>query len=255
MRTAAIEADHTPAAAGGAERRRVRPLTLTAVLVAFAILVGLGSWQLQRLGWKTRLLQRVAALQAAKPVPLAGALTRLANGADLDFTRVTTQCPTLEHTPTIRLYALDERGMGYRLITACAVEGGAYRSILVDRGFVPREQADRVRPSRGALDAPVVGVLRRGDAPGWLTPKHTEAVGDWYGRDLPAMAAALQAEAPAPIFLMLESPAPREFGPTPSPLPGEIRNPHLGYAITWFGLAAALVGVYAASLLRPRVRG
>lgn len=255
MTTAAVGkvTERTATAAG--ERGRVRPLTLGAVIVAFCILVGLGTWQLHRLEWKTQLLQRVAALQAAAPLQLSTALDQLAKGADLDFTRVVTRCPSLERTPTLRLYALDDRGMGYRLITACPVEAGPYRSILVDRGFVPRDEVARVRPSDADLRGPVVGVLRQGDKPGWLTPKHTAASADWYGRDLPAMAAELKASAPAPIFLMLESPAPRAFGPAPSPLPGEIRNPHLGYAITWFGLAAALVGVYLATLMRRKGRG
>ncbi len=40
--------------------------------------------------------------------------------------------------------------------------------------------------------------------------------------------------------------------PAPEPLPPAIPNNHLGYAITWFGLAAALAGVYLAMLLRKR---
>ena len=34
----------------------------------------------------------------------------------------------------------------------------------------------------------------------------------------------------------------------PQPLPAEIPNRHLEYALTWFGLAAALACVYAATL-------
>ena len=41
---------------------------------------------------------------------------------------------------------------------------------------------------------------------------------------------------------------------TPAPMPTDIPNNHLSYAITWFGLAAALVGVYAA-LLRKKMQG
>ena len=40
----------------------------------------------------------------------------------------------------------------------------------------------------------------------------------------------------------------------PAPIPTDIPNNHLSYAITWFGLAAALVGVYAALLWR-RLQG
>ena len=77
------------------------------------------------------------------------------------------------------------------------------------------------------------------------------------GRDaralVEAMARALGAERPAPVVLMLESPPPQGFGPRPAPLPVQVSNRHLGYAVTWFGLAAALVGVWLAYVLRkPR---
>ena len=58
------------------------------------------------------------------------------------------------------------------------------------------------------------------------------------------MAHLLSVTDPAPIFLMLESPAPAGFGPKPAPVPLDIPNNHLQYAITWFGLALALAGVY-----------
>jgi len=66
------------------------------------------------------------------------------------------------------------------------------------------------------------------------------------------MAAALHAARPAPVTLMLERPAPEGGLPRPAPVPTNIPNNHLGYAITWFGLAAALVGVYLAMLFRRR---
>ena len=67
------------------------------------------------------------------------------------------------------------------------------------------------------------------------------------------MAAKLKARPiPRLLFLMLESPAPKGFGPTPAPLPTDIPNNHLGYILTWFGLALALLSVYIAKLLRDR---
>lgn len=233
---------------------RGRLAALGAAAVAFAILIGLGVWQLQRLAWKTALIRQVEALQSAEARPLAPVLTRSADAGSAEFTRVWTTCPELERTPTLRLYALREQ-MGYRLITACPVRAGPYRSILVDRGFILREAVSHVEAGADRGETAVVGVLRRGDAPGPFTPAHTGPGADWYGRNIPAMAAELGALAPAPVFLMLERPAPSGFGPTPSALPAEIRNPHLGYALTWFGLAAALLGVcWAAFRRQPRER-
>jgi surfeit locus 1 family protein len=96
----------------------------------------------------------------------------------------------------------------------------------------------------------VVGVLLKGVKSGM--PR--AASGEFFSRDVVAIAAALGAPAPAPVFFMLESPAPRGLGPRPAPVPTNIPNNHLGYALTWFGLAAALIGVYVASLRSRRAR-
>lgn len=220
------------------------------VLVCLAILIGLGVWQLQRLKWKEGALARVAALQAAPARPLADVLNA---AGDLDFVRVRLDCPDLERRPLLRLFAVREGAPGYRLITACPASGGGYSSILVDRGFASFDQATAaMRPGRAALPQPITGVLRRGDKPTFVTPKNRVAENLWYSRDVPAMAAQLHAAVPAPVYLMLERPAPASGLPVPAPVPPDIPNRHLEYALTWFGLAAALIGVYAAMLLRSR---
>ncbi len=232
--------------------RGVRWGLTSVVAVCLAILVGLGTWQVQRLGWKTRLLAQIDALRTAPAEPIEIALRHLDQGGDLDYVRVQGQCPALEQLPTIRLHAIRDGVLGYRLIAACPVEGGPYRSVLVDRGFVSREQADQVVPGATVLDGPIVGVLRKGDAKSVFAPADRPDLRLWYSRNIPAMARMLGAASPAPLFLTLEKPAPKAFGPTPAPLPTDIPNNHLGYAITWFGLAAALLSVYIAMLRRDR---
>ncbi|MGC1301061.1 MAG: SURF1 family protein, partial [Caulobacteraceae bacterium] len=185
----------------------IRPVSLTAVLVCFAILLGLGVWQVKRLAWKEGLLARIAALQSAPPEPLGVVLHRLGDRGEVDFVRVQASCPTLQQTPTLRLYAILDGVMGYRLITACPIEAGPYRSLLVDRGFAPNEQIDQAATPQGSIAGPIVGVLRKPEPHSWTTPVNTPSRGDWRARDLPTMAAALKAVAPAPVFLMLEQPA------------------------------------------------
>jgi surfeit locus 1 family protein len=231
--------------------RRIRPAPALVVLLATALLCGLGVWQVQRLGQKTRQLNQIAALQTAPPEPLSVVLNRLGDRGQVDFVRAQTLCPGLQQSPAVRLYAVIDGQMGRRLITACPIAAGPYRSILVDRGFVVQEQLGQVRPGP-VLDTPVVGVLRRPDGPGWLTPANRPAENDWRWRDIAGMAAALHASAPAPVMLMLERPAPAGVGPRPEALPAEIPNNHLGYALTWFGLAIALVAIWIASLRQPR---
>ena len=231
----------------GPSRRFPIGLTIASV-IGIAILIGLGVWQVKRLHWKEALLAKIAALEAAAPIPVGQALAGGVASTELDFVRVTASCPDIETTPYLKLYAVREVA-GFRLITPCGLSSGPYKTILVDRGFVAQDQVQSLKAGQGRkLDQPIVGVLRKGDVRNFLTPENMPAQGLWYWRDVPAMAASLGVTDAAPTFLMLERPAPLGFGPTPAPIPADIPNNHLQYALTWFGLALSLLGVYLASL-------
>lgn len=238
-----------------AERARPTgfPIGLTiATAVALAILVALGVWQLQRLKWKEALLAHVAALQSAQPQPAGPVLDAAAAGKDVGFTRVSVTCPGLGAAPFLELYGIRDGQAGSRLISACPVDANRYRTVLVDRGFVPDTVS--ARPKIDPADhTPIqlVGVLRVPDKATFVTPKNNLAANHWFSRDVAAMAAALRAPQPAPVFLMAETSSNPEWKAlVPAPLPAEIPNRHLEYAVTWFGLAAALAAVYAAMLWR-----
>jgi surfeit locus 1 family protein len=232
-------------------------LTLT-VAVCLVILLGLGVWQLQRLKWKEGILAHVAALQTARAVDVGPVLDRLARGADVDFTRVTANCPGLASAPFLQLYAIRDQGQGgqagWRLISACPVDSAAYRTILVDRGFIPDtvQARPQIDPAQTAPVA-VTGILRKPDRPSFIAARNRP--GRWFVRDVPAMARALGAPQPAPDFLYAETSSNPAFKPLdPFPLPANIPNRHFEYALTWFGLAAGLLGVYVAALV-ARMRG
>ena len=236
--------------------RRRFPIGLTiATLIAFAILCTLGTWQLQRLAWKRDVIARVEAARTAEPRPLADVLASARAGADVEYAAVEASCPGLASAPWVEVYSLHEGKAGARLVSACRVEAGGWKTILVDRGFVADSISARP-PIDAASAAPLTvrGVLRE---PGRTSAFAAErgAGGQFHARDIAPMAAALKAEAPAPWFLMAETPTNPEWAALrPAPLPVGITNRHLEYAVTWFGLAAALAGVYAAMLwkrLRP----
>jgi surfeit locus 1 family protein len=225
-----------------------------AAAIAFAILIGLGVWQLQRLKWKEALLFHVAQLEAARPQSLEYTLDLLARGRDVEFTRVSVVCPGLAAAPYLEVYDLRDATVGVRLVSACAVEADSYRTILVDRGFIPD-----TAPARPPVDAKdmtpieVVGVLRKPERGNFATPRSRP--GHWYLHEVGGMARALNAPSPAPILLFAESRVnPTIAALTPAPLPVQISNRHLGYALTWFGLAGALAGVYGAAVFK-RMRG
>jgi len=231
------------------------PIGLTvATLIALAMLIGLGVWQLQRLKWKEGLLAHIAALQSASARPIEPVLDALSQGHDVDFTRVSVSCPGLAAAPFVEMYGIIEGEAGARPISACAVSTARYRTVLVDRGFIPDNVTARpnVDPaSRAPLT--VTGVLRKPESGNLFTPPNQAQ--RWYRRDAAGMARQLKAPAPAPYFLMAETVTNPEFKALkPAPLPTEIPNRHFEYALTWFGLAGGLACVYAAALFK-RMRG
>lgn len=229
------------------------PIGLTiAAAIALMILLALGTWQLQRLAWKRDLLTRIEALQEAPARPLAPVLAARAAGQDVDFTRVRVTCPGLATAPYVELYGLREGQAGARLISACPVDGAPYRTVLVDRGFV----ADTIssRPPVDPADrtpVQITGVLRSPEPGNSFSPPNRPD--RWFTRDAAGMASALGAGGAAPVFLMAETSSNPEWkGLAPAPIPAAISNRHMEYAVTWYGLAAALAGVYAAMLLKRR---
>src|SRR4051794_2406613 len=99
-------------------RGRFSLALLLTVGICVAILASLGTWQLQRLGWKERLIARIEALKIAPAEPLPVVLHRLADSVDVEYVRVQAACPDLERRPTIRLYAVRDGMIGYRVIAA-----------------------------------------------------------------------------------------------------------------------------------------
>ena len=225
------------------------PAQHAVALVCFLILIGLGTWQLQRLQWKTGLVAQIAASVSAPPRPLADVL-KPGDADKADYAHVLLDCPTLTATPIVRLYSVGDDGPARRAITACAISAGPYRSILVDRGFL--KGGELTAPAAAAPTRPIVGLLQKPEKTSPFAPVHTAAGQDWYSRDIAGMAKELSAQSPAPVMLLMERPAPAGGDPVPSAAPRTLSNNHLGYALTWYGLAAALAGVYIAFLRRKR---
>jgi surfeit locus 1 family protein len=222
-------------------------LTIASALV-FAVLVTLGVWQVQRLQWKQGL---IAAAEVAATRP-AAPLDEVLREEATEFRRVVVDCPGLATAPYIELQSIHEGQAGVRLISACPVAPG--RAYLVDRGFVAETISSR--PPVRADDAPlrIEAVVRTTPEPGpmALPPEGRR----FFARDGEAMARALGMTGPvSPLTLFaVTSSNPEWQALTPSAPPAAFSNNHLGYAITWFGLALALIGVYVA-LLRRKLRG
>lgn len=227
------------------------PIGLTiAAAIAMAILLGLGTWQLKRLAWKETLLTQIAERSHAAPVDVARGLTSAENP---EFTRVFADCPGLASAKFVEVYSIRDGRAGSRLVSLCGLPDG--RQVLVDRGFVPDTVS--ARPSQVGDTGPVhvVGLLRRGDKPGPFTPPPER--NRFFARDIPAIGKALGAgPSLAPLMLSAETSSNPEWKALdPTPLPVDIPNRHLEYALTWFGLAGALAAIYGAMVIRRQSKG
>jgi surfeit locus 1 family protein len=240
----------TPDIAG--TRRGVLVPTLAA-LVAFAILVSLGVWQIERKTLKERLIANLEARLAAAPVALPSPKdwSRLTPDDD-EFLRVTFSAQ-LENDKEGLVYTTgsslrsDTSGPGYWVFTPARLTDGNF--VMVNRGFVPEGLQKPAKRPDGQIAGPVtmVGVLRWPEKPGLFTPAEELPFNLWFSRDSTAIAAAKGITA-APFYVELESPEPPGALPRVGHLKPNLPNNHLQYVVTWFGLAVVLVGVYVAWL-------
>ncbi len=213
------------------------------------MLIGLGVWQMQRLDWKAQLIAQAEAAASQPPRPLAEVLA----ATDPEFRKALVLCRGLPTAPFVELRSIQDGEPGFRLISACVPEDGD-QTFLVDRGFIPESVADRPRVAPSTLPLSLTVELRRTPTQGGMTPAPEDRV--FYGRDNAAMAQALGAASPSAFTLYaLVSPNPEIEALSVSAPPAAFSNNHLGYALTWFGLALALIGVSTAFVfrrLRPR---
>ena len=119
--------------------------------------------------------------------------------------------------------------------------------VVVDRGFVPLDRKDMATRAQGAPHGTVdiVGVMRWPESRGMFTPADDVKNNVWYLRDPAAMAQAKNWGEIAPFYIDQEAPVPPGGLPLPGKLVVHLPDNHLQYAITWFGLALGLAGVYA----------
>jgi surfeit locus 1 family protein len=216
---------------------------------AFALLVGLGTWQVKRLAWKEALIATVSARFAAPParLPPPADWARL-DPASNEFQRVSFTArflndeEALVFTTGSSLHGGDS-GPGYWVFTPARFPGG---TVMVNRGFVPEGRQNPATRPQGEIADPIeiVGVMRWPERPGMFTPAAEPAKNLWFSRDSTAIAAAKGVGPAAPFYIEQEAP------PTPGDLPqtGALKpsfpNNHLGYAVTWYGLAAVMAGTF-----------
>ncbi len=219
-------------------RRMVFPLLLG--LVGGAILIALGTWQVQRMHWKQDVIAGIEARIHDAPQALPASPQ-----PDADRYRPVQLAGSFSDE-SLRVMA-SQRGAGAGFHIVSAFETAQGRRIMVDRGFVAEARLDEVGQG-GAAE--VTGHLHWPQDADLFTPDPDREAMLWFSRDVEGMAQALGTE---PVLVVAAALDPSV--PVPRPVPvgtQDIPDNHFEYALTWYGLA--LVWLCMAGYLLWRVR-
>lgn len=237
--------------------RRSLTRAAAATALACAILVLLGAWQLQRLAWKKALIARIAARTHAAPEPLPPE-SAWAGLDPEDYAyrpvRFEAMLERDRNALVFRPAGGSSRQPGYLVLTPARLSSGAY--VIVNRGFAPAAMKDRIPGGSGEERAQIVGLMREPEARNVFTPADNPQTGAFFTRDPAPIAArfGLARVAPFTVDAERDAAAPTnglEGGATELAFP----NNHLAYAFTWFGLALALLAVFAVYAARGVAQG
>lgn len=226
-------------------------------LAALAVLIALGTWQVQRLQWKTALLERIrVGLESIRSTNGGELLNRSAlqtiigAGPEHEFRPVRVRGRFL-HGEETYVYTVRGGRQGFLVFTPLVLSGceadPARCRIWINRGFVPSElRAPEARPlGQVEGETEVAGILRLSERPGLFTPPPDTATRTWYAASFPEGAYIEAGDIPNPGGW------PR--GRAAQELLASIPNRHAEYAFTWFSLAFVLAAVYAV-YVRSRLR-
>ncbi|MEE8422387.1 MAG: SURF1 family protein [Dehalococcoidia bacterium] len=223
---------------------------IPALVLGFLFLAALGVWQLARYDYKQDLEDRRAAALAAAPLDAAAAAALTPD--DLDYRRVRLD----GRWDLDRTFTLGNRFrfglLGEELIVPLLLDG--HDAVLVNRGWYPASERDRIVTLLTAGARATVEGLARDLTAG--TARQT-AAGTWTRLHPPSMAAtlpyAVQPWAVVEGRLLDRAPL---VPPAELPLQGytafDDDVAHLEYAVTWFGLAVALIVTAYFRLWRSR---
>lgn len=214
-------------------------------LAGIAVSLSLGIWQLHRLAWKQALIARIEARIHAPPAPLPPQSEWPAL-KDYEYRHVTLRGRFDGREALVFRGSGPEagEGPGYLVLAPLILADGA--AVIVNRGFVPGAAKEAAALAPPAGEVTVTGLMREREPRNLFTPADRPDKDLWFTRDPGAIAAHLGLTRAAPFSVDAD------FSGDPKALPRggttiiAFPNNHLSYALTWFGLAAALAGVFGA---------
>lgn len=219
-------------------KRKHNALGLTILALIPITAFALGSWQVQRLDWKTKLIAKFEDRLVRPPLPLPPRIDPTVID-DFDYRRVYAT-GILRHDREMLVGPRMHDGKdGYLVITPLEREGGS--TILVNRGWISKDhryQQDRNPESLPRTEVTVSGLLRKPWIKNMFTPDNKPEDGKFYFPDVEQMA---QHSGSEPIWIE-ETMDPslimsyyREDRGIPIGRAAEVnlRNNHVQYIVTW----------------------
>lgn len=220
---------------------RLRTLLPPIIGVTLVLLLGLGTWQVQRLVWKLDLIDRIDTRIHAEPIAMPELFGQ--DLADFAYMRIRLEGTYLDEAQ-VRSYALTERGAGDWIMTPMRLPDG--RIVYVNRGFAP-PGAEIASAPTGPASA--TGLLRLPEEEPPPFRVNQPEQGRWFNRNPRAMGEAQALDGVEPLFLDAD------YSDETFPIGGmtqvSLSNNHLIYALTWYGLAVLLIGLVVYVKRRP----
>lgn len=234
--------------------------------IGLTILISLGNWQWRRMHWKVGLIETIAARVNQPPIVYGAPNSPDGQRARSLLTRSSPQDPfdtaytriqisgRFDHDHEMHVYAGGREGAGWHIYTPLLLDGGGREeAVWINRGFVPDAlKAPAARPgSQPEGLVTVTGLLREPVAERWLVPSNDPAANIWYLPSTCEMQRTAYPETMPPegcdrVRHYLDAEEGGEGWPRGGTTNLELPNKHFGYALTWWGLAATLIGVYVA---------
>jgi surfeit locus 1 family protein len=211
-------------------------------LLLFTALVGLGTWQVERMGWKRDLIARVEARIHADALPAPARVEWPDVSAERDAYRRVSATGLLRYDAETLVQAVTELGGGYWVITPLLRDDGS--TLLVNRGFVPSDRRDPADRASGQSNGQttITGLLRMSEPKGGFLRTNDPSADRWYSRDVAAIAAARGLSDVAPYFIDADATAKSGTLPVGGLTVIAFHDNHLVYAITWYALAVMVAG-------------
>lgn len=202
-------------------------------LLPLLILLSLGTWQLERLRWKTEIINSINSQIALPAIEINESIIN--NIQDYNYRYIKLNGKFL-YDKQITIYSkVFEGKVGRHLVVPFKTEFGNF---IINRGFVPENYIINKNKENIDNNISITGIVKFQQKINYFTPKNNLLKNDWYYINIDNLKRYLGIT--LNNFYIIEDNNEKERFPVGGQFNINIPNDHLQYSITWFSLAIAL---------------